>query len=96
MVKKPDWERTRPRPSQEGQEVGLEPGLIKGGKVFNAVVLTGTMGLVLYVAVLWIGDLYMQSGARAVIIPCVAVWVLVRFHRYVLSFYPSRFRFQLG
>ena len=29
------------------------------------------------VAVLWIGELYVQSGARAVVIPCLAVWVLL-------------------
>jgi len=29
------------------------------------------------VAVLWIGELYVQSGVRAVVIPCLAVWVLL-------------------
>lgn len=29
------------------------------------------------VAVLWIGELYLESGARAVIIPCIAVWLLL-------------------
>jgi sterol desaturase/sphingolipid hydroxylase (fatty acid hydroxylase superfamily) len=29
------------------------------------------------IAVLWIGELFMQSGARAVLIPCIAVWVLL-------------------
>lgn len=37
-------------------------GLVKGGKVFTAVVMTGTMGLMLYVAVLWIGNGIFGAG----------------------------------
>jgi len=45
-----------------GMLIAYATGLIKGGKIFNAVVLTGTMGLVLYVAVLWIGNGIFGAG----------------------------------
>lgn len=37
-------------------------GILRGGKVFTAVVMTGTMGLILYVAVLWIGNGLFGAG----------------------------------
>ncbi len=39
-----------------GMLIAYGTGLVRGGKVFTAVAMTGAMGLLLYVAVLWIGN----------------------------------------
>ena len=42
--------------------VAYGTGIIKGGKVFQAVVITGAGGLMLYVAALWIGNGIFKAG----------------------------------
>ncbi|HHN78747.1 MAG TPA: Bax inhibitor-1/YccA family protein [Phycisphaerales bacterium] len=39
-----------------GMLIAYGTGLVRGGKVFTAVAMTGGLGLMLYVAVLWIGN----------------------------------------